>query len=317
MGRPGGFERLASWQSDERPVEAAGANLRAGRAVLRGILGGAVTLFVFSLIASFSLRATARQVSDPVLHMEARAGNRDLAGELTDLSTHLSRLQNSLLLAESLGQEARDAAGMAGPPPPPEVPAGSSVLPEGALSRELRSAYASLRLARARSSTLRDEYAELASTMQQHAEAWASIPTVRPLYGAIVTSPYGLRRDPFNRHLAYHLGVDLLAPYGTPVRATAGGLVVRAGRASGYGLMVEIDHGNGLHTRYAHNSRLAVEEGTYVRRGQILSYVGSTGRASAPHLHFEVRLHGEPVNPEPYLLPDILPATLAEATLAE
>jgi murein DD-endopeptidase MepM/ murein hydrolase activator NlpD len=81
--------------------------------------------------------------------------------------------------------------------------------------------------------------------------------------------------------------------------------------------MIEIDHGNGIHTRYAHNSRLAVEEGIYVRRGQVLAYVGSSGRASAPHLHFEVRLHGEPVNPEPYLLPDVLPATLADATLAE
>jgi murein DD-endopeptidase MepM/ murein hydrolase activator NlpD len=276
-----------------------------------------VALLVFSLGAVISLHSTARRVSDPVSRVEARAGNRDLAGELTQLSTRLAKLQSSLLIAESLGREARDAVGLVGPAPPPAVPAGSAILPMGALAPELRSAYASLRLARARSLTLRREYGEVAAAMAQRSDSWASIPTVRPLYGAIVTSRYGLRRDPFNRHLAYHLGVDLLAPYGTPVRATAGGLVVRAGRASGYGQMVEIDHGNGLHTRYAHNSRLAVEEGIYVRRGQILAYVGSSGRASAPHLHFEVRLNGVPVNPEPYLLPDIAPATLTEATLAE
>ena len=81
--------------------------------------------------------------------------------------------------------------------------------------------------------------------------------------------------------------------------------------------MVEMDHGNGIVTRYAHNSRLAVEPGDWVRRGQILAYVGSTGRANAPHLHFEVRVHGRPVNPEPYLLPDLAPAVMADVMLAE
>ena len=80
--------------------------------------------------------------------------------------------------------------------------------------------------------------------------------------------------------------------------------MIRAGRYRGYGLLVELDHANGIRTRYAHNSRLAVRPGQWVRRGQVISYVGMTGRASAPHLHYEVLLHGRQVNPKPYLLPD-------------
>jgi murein DD-endopeptidase MepM/ murein hydrolase activator NlpD len=294
-----------------------GGNLRAGRIVLRAILGGTVALIGLSLVAVATLRNDVRDLTDPLRWSEARSGNQALAVELEEMAAGLNRLQASLLVAESQGREARDAAGLVGPSPSPIVPEGSSLTPKGPLSRELRSVFASLRLARARSLTLCREYGEVVDAMGQNAERWASIPTLRPLYRAQVTSRYGLRRDPFTRRLAWHRGVDLVAPYGTPVHATAGGLVVRAGRASGYGRMVEIDHGNGLHTRYAHNSRLAVEEGIYVRRGQLLAYVGSSGRANAPHLHFEVRLHGEPVNPEPYLLPEVAPAVLAEVTLAE
>lgn len=308
---------MAIRQHEDSPVPASGAALERGRGLLRWILGAALLLTVLSLGSAAGLRHTAREVSDVGARRAALAGNRELATELDDLATRLARVQSSLLFAESLGQQARDAVGLGSPRTVPSVPAGSSMKPRGALAGEMRSVAASLRLARARSLALSREYGEVAAAMAQNAQGWASIPTVRPLYGALVTSRFGLRRDPFTRRLAYHRGMDLVAPYGTPVRAVAGGLVVRAGRASGYGRMIEIDHGNGIHTRYAHNSRLAVEEGIYVRRGQVLAYVGSSGRASAPHLHFEVRLHGEPVNPEPYLLPDVLPATLADATLAE
>jgi murein DD-endopeptidase MepM/ murein hydrolase activator NlpD len=151
---------------------------------------------------------------------------------------------------------------------------------------------------------LKDSFREIVAGMESQAEVWARIPSTPPITNARLTSDYGLRRDPFTRRLTWHRGLDLAAPRGTPVRASAEGRVTRAGRYSGYGLLVEIDHENGIRTRYAHNSRLAVHTGDLVRRGSVISYVGSTGRASAAHLHYEVLINGEAVNPEPYLLTD-------------
>ena len=155
---------------------------------------------------------------------------------------------------------------------------------------------------------LRVTYDEIVARMGREAEAWACIPSTRSLEQSRVTSSFGRRRDPFTGRLAWHRGIDLRAPHGTPVLASAEGRVIRAGYYGAYGRLVEMDHGNGLRTRYAHNSRLAVKVGQWVPRGEILAYVGSTGRASAPHLHYEVHLDGEPVNPEPYILPDLIAA---------
>jgi murein DD-endopeptidase MepM/ murein hydrolase activator NlpD len=116
-----------------------------------------------------------------------------------------------------------------------------------------------------------------------------------------VTSGFGYRADPFLGRLALHPGVDLAEAYGAEIHAAASGRVVHAGPAGGYGNMVEIDHGNGLATRYAHMSETLVEEGQEVAKGAVLGRLGSTGRSTGPHLHYEVRVDGEPVDPERYL----------------
>jgi murein DD-endopeptidase MepM/ murein hydrolase activator NlpD len=113
---------------------------------------------------------------------------------------------------------------------------------------------------------------------------------------------FGARTDPFSGEGAFHKGVDLGAPTGTPVRATGDGLVTFADMESGYGRLVVIDHGRGLQTYYAHLSRCYVHAGEEVRRGEMLGAVGSTGRVTAPHLHYEVRIGGAPVNPYRYLV---------------
>jgi murein DD-endopeptidase MepM/ murein hydrolase activator NlpD len=128
------------------------------------------------------------------------------------------------------------------------------------------------------------------------------VPLRMPLSGdPSVTSGFGYRTDPFLGRLALHPGVDLAEPYGADIHAAASGRVVHAGPAGGYGNMVEIDHGNGLATRYAHMSETLVEEGQQVANGAILGRLGSTGRSTGPHLHYEVRVDGEPVDPERYL----------------
>jgi murein DD-endopeptidase MepM/ murein hydrolase activator NlpD len=128
------------------------------------------------------------------------------------------------------------------------------------------------------------------------------VPLRPPLTGeTTITSPFGYRADPFLGRPALHPGVDLVQGYGAEIWATGAGRVTHAGPMSGYGIMVEIDHGNGLTTRYAHMSEALVEEGEVVAKGAVLGRIGSTGRSTGPHLHYEVRVDGEPVDPERYL----------------
>jgi len=125
-------------------------------------------------------------------------------------------------------------------------------------------------------------------------------PSIWPVEGRL-QGAWGMRIDPFSGEGGFHKGVDIGAPYGTPVKATGDGLVVQAGYVSGYGRLVVIDHGNGVQTWYAHLSRISVLPGQEVRRGEIIGGVGSSGRVTAPHLHYEVRIGGNPVNPFNYL----------------
>ncbi len=125
--------------------------------------------------------------------------------------------------------------------------------------------------------------------------AWTG-PFIRPVDGPIV-SGFGYRVHPIFRRVKFHYGVDISAPSGTPIRAAADGVVVFAGWRRAYGNTVIIDHGNGMATLYAHCSRILVGEGEVVKQGQVIAFVGSTGLSTGPHLHFEVRRYGEPINP--------------------
>jgi len=125
-------------------------------------------------------------------------------------------------------------------------------------------------------------------------------PSLWPVQGPI-TSSFGEREDPFNGEGAFHKGVDISAVYGTPIRAAADGVVESATMEGGYGRQVLLDHGHGLKTLYAHMSGFTVTLGQSVIRGQVIGYVGSSGRSTGAHLHYEVQIHGTPVNPHKYL----------------
>ncbi|WP_237751652.1 M23 family metallopeptidase [Sphingobium sp. DC-2] len=124
-----------------------------------------------------------------------------------------------------------------------------------------------------------------------------SAPAARPLGFLRITSAFGMRAHPLRGGIRLHQGVDLAAPMGTPVRAAADGIVSQAGWSGGYGLLVAIDHGARMATRYGHMSQLTVEPGQRVLRNSIIGYVGSTGRSTGPHLHYEVRRGGRAVDP--------------------
>lgn len=126
------------------------------------------------------------------------------------------------------------------------------------------------------------------------------IPTLWPV-NAEIGDGFGYRKDPFTRRKTFHEGLDLAADKGVSIKASASGIVTLAGRYNGYGLAVMIDHGKGISTLYGHTSKILVKEGQYVKKGEIIAKVGSTGRSTGPHLHFEVRLFNTPVDPLQYL----------------
>jgi len=129
-----------------------------------------------------------------------------------------------------------------------------------------------------------------------------SVPAGMPLDDARLTSGFGMRIHPLLGGLRQHTGIDLAAPTGTPVYATADGIVSRADWYSSYGLLVSIEHGASIETRYGHLSRLAVAAGDRVKKGDLIGYVGSTGRSTGPHLHYEIRIDGLAVDPIPYMI---------------
>lgn len=224
----------------------------------------------------------------------ARAGNQALIDRVGTLSARLLRLESEALqLARQVGVEA--PAPEPSPVDPPAEPSGGPLLPpEAALGAAL--------------TRLESQLTVVGATMDlvaRHSSASAladmAFPSRLPIAGGRISSGFGNRRDPFTRRLARHTGVDLPAPRGTPILASAGGTVRFAGYRRAYGNSVEIDHGGGLVTRYAHASRLLVRRGQVVLPEQPIATVGSTGRSTGPHLHFEVLERGRPVPPLGFL----------------
>ena len=167
----------------------------------------------------------------------------------------------------------------------PQVPQGGPFIPAGTMHFVERTAMLSRML---------DEIASLRRSAQD-------LPLAAPVIGARISSRFGYRDDPFLHRPAMHAGLDFIAPEGTAVRATATGVVVSAGWNGGYGQMVEIEHAGGMSTRYAHLSAINVRPGMRVADGDLIGRVGSTGRSTGPHLHYETRRGGEAVNPSLYL----------------
>jgi murein DD-endopeptidase MepM/ murein hydrolase activator NlpD len=157
-----------------------------------------------------------------------------------------------------------------------------------------------------RAQLLDESFAEAKESMTLHKDLLESTPSILPLGVARLSSKYSASRfHPIRNRAMPHEGIDFAAPRGSPIMAAARGRVIRAGNFSGYGLMVEIDHGFGFVTRYGHASKILVRVGQTVQRGDVIANVGSTGIATGPHVHYEVRLNGQPQNPLSYVLPNV------------
>lgn len=227
-----------------------------------------------------------------------------LEGTIGDLRTSIERSaefqRRAQILADLdiLDDDSR-SMGIGGPVFPGDDPLGEHDLKTATLALELETRLEELEL---QCELQEESFDGILKGLEAQKDKWAHIPSVNPVPDGWTSSGFGRRTDPFTNAEAMHTGLDFSAPRGTPVYATADGKVTYAGRQREYGLTVEIDHGNGIVTRYAHNKKLEVKRGEKVKRGQLIALVGKTGRATAPHMHYEVRVNGKPVNPWGYIL---------------
>jgi len=144
-------------------------------------------------------------------------------------------------------------------------------------------------------------FSELVSFLEDRKSLLASTPSILPVRGW-VTSAFRRRNDPFTGNAVWHRGLDISTAMGTPVLAPADGVVTYTGRKVDFGNIISLDHGYGYLTRYGHNSKIIVRAGQQVRRGQVIAFVGNTGKSTGPHLHYEVLRNGVPVNPQDYII---------------
>jgi murein DD-endopeptidase MepM/ murein hydrolase activator NlpD len=248
-------------------------------------------LAILTLAATFFTWGFFTKTVDRVEIDRLREENRDLRTVNTSFETNVRQLQEKLADYEDRTMELAIVAGL-----DPAAEGGEAGIGGTVGDREAGIGGLSQRAQRL-GGTLDRVEAELAEQMR-----WiSSTPAITPAKG-ILTSGFGVRRDPITRGRAFHSGLDIAAAPGAPVHAAADGVVTRATRSGGLGKAVYLSHGYGLSTRYGHMSKIEVKAGQRVRRGDVIGYVGNTGRSTGYHLHYEVHLDGEAVNPAAYLL---------------
>jgi murein DD-endopeptidase MepM/ murein hydrolase activator NlpD len=229
----------------------------------------------------------------------AEAETRD---NLNALAAKVGELQARILRLDAFGQRLAKAAGIKGEEFRFDEKPGQGG-PAPLAGRELSMTEFEQLLAQM-SRTLDDRGDKLGvldSMLLDDRLARKTIPTTMPVAMGYYSSNYGYRLDPITGRNTFHTGVDLIAPHGTPVMAAAGGVVSTVARVAEYGNIVDVDHDNGLTSRYAHLHKALVKVGDVVMKGQPIALVGSTGRSTGPHLHFEVRENGIPLNPNKFL----------------
>ncbi|HYV98329.1 MAG TPA: M23 family metallopeptidase [Gemmatimonadaceae bacterium] len=282
-----------------------------GVRLLAGIGGGSVLLIIAAVVVLFSPWAS------PGARMAARA-NIKLQEEIGRLDASLSQLGDSIGVLAQHEAKFRELAG---------IPAGDSIRPAAALqkasgtagyatlgdrpkpfaqyfgNRERPDANALLR----RAADLSTAFAAVSDSMARKIEKLRNTPSIMPTAGWIAGAFSSSRLHPILHQMRPHEGVDVSAPMGSPIVAPAGGTVLKVDVESGYGNTLEIDHGNGIHTKYAHCSRIIVRAGQHVERGQMIATVGNTGLSVGPHLHYEVIVDGKHVDPAKYMLPSAAP----------
>ncbi len=267
---------------------------------------GAILLGYGTLSRSLDLQRAARLQRD----------NARLAEELSRLHGELSTLSDTLKTIAKRDARIRllanlepndpsvQQAGIGGPSS--KDTARVSLLTAGVLGRRADEIRVDLAALIRRANLLAASFNEAHDSLAQHRDRLAAMPSIMPTAGWLSSAFSSMREHPILHVARPHEGIDVTAPMGAPIQSPAGGIVVTAGWESGYGNVIEIDHGFGIRTKFAHCSKLLARTGQRVKRNQVIAEVGNTGLATGPHLHYEVHVNNKPVNPLRYVLPDVV-----------
>jgi len=279
-----------------------------------GGLGLLTLFFAFTLLFNYLTLRYAASINHPLLQailladqrQEALKAQEIVQSHLNAMAVRLGELQAQMLQLDGLGERLAQMAGVKPHELPPPLEPGKAPGrggPAPTLSRDLSvEEFSDLLGQLSRQVEERsDQLGVLEALLVSTSASKKFLPTLSPIEEGWFSSNFGWRIDPFTGQKSFHEGIDFPADVGTPIVAAASGKVIFADVHPQYGKMVEIDHGNGLVSRYAHASVLLVKEGEMVVRGQQVARVGATGRSTGPHLHFEVRLNGAPQNPARFL----------------
>lgn len=282
--------------------------------VLRLLSGVATIVVAFVLAAGYSV--VTRSV-DLARSEALQRENVALAHEITQLDEKITDLSDTLAVISLRDQQVRLVAGLE--PLDPDVyragiggPAG--LWPErerllndaGATGREALRIHTNLDALLRRANLISTSFREASESLSSHVRRLSATPSIMPTEGFLSSNFARLRFHPILQYDRAHEGIDISAPHGTPIVAPAAGRVTKVAWENGYGLAVEIDHGYGVVTRYAHQSRTAVAVGQQVRRGDRIGYIGSTGLSTGPHLHYEVIVNGRPTDPLRFIMPNAI-----------
>jgi cell division protein FtsB/biotin carboxyl carrier protein len=277
------------------------------KVVRAGMLGAGVCVLLAFLLGVAALTRGVAYHRNTDLEQQ----NQALAVQLDTLHARLTSLNDTIrqisqrdahirLLAnlDPIDPQVR-AAGIGGP-----APARHDDEPSGVLGQRTSDIRVDLNALIRRANLLAQSFREAADSLKSHNERLAATPSIMPTQGWLSSAFASMREHPILHIARPHEGIDVSAPMGSPIEAPAAGTVISSGWETGYGNTIEIDHGYGIVTRFAHASKILVHTGQRVSRGQKIALVGNTGLATGPHLHYEVHVNGRPVDPLRYVLPD-------------
>ena len=277
------------------------------RAVRAAIYVGS-TLGLMAIIGlGTAIATTGRYISSAIRPTEANAMSSH-PRDLSEVARRVASLRDTLNVIRKREAQIRLLAGL------PATDSGAPIIPVpgdssgDSLTRGgTGAAREDVETLIQRADLLSARFAAVTDSLESNAQRFASVPSIMPTPGWLTSQFSRSRNHPLLHISRPHEGIDVAAPMGAPIIAPASGVVMRVGYETGYGNTLEIDHGNGIVTRYAHCSRIDVKSGQRVTRGQRIAAVGSTGLATGPHLHYEIHINGKVVNPLTYVLSDAIP----------
>jgi murein DD-endopeptidase MepM/ murein hydrolase activator NlpD len=267
--------------------------LSRGFVVVTGaLLGGALLAGLLSPHLLFKLQTQSAALD------QLQRENETLRLRSERFEEELGAIADQLAGYEDRSGRLASALGIEGGFPPPAAGGGEMALPRSGGQHSLFDQ--EIEALQSRTDSLESSFEELDDRFRERMRRLSSTPSIMPVPGWF-SHGFGWRKDPWSGKRQFHRGIDIVADAGTPIRATADGLVSRATRVADYGKMVDLSHGFGYVTRYGHMSEILVKPGQQVRRGDVIGRVGSTGRSTGPHVHYEVFRDGRRVNPWKYL----------------